>query len=442
MEPSIQYATTSDGVSIAYYALGSGPPLISLSPFLAHQIDIEWRIPAYRRIAENAARAFTYIRYDLRGCGLSSRDITDFSVDAMVRDLEAVADKVVQGSFSIFAPGAGSAIAIAYAARHPNRVAKLVTWAGYAFGAEIRPPALDGIIALAETDWNMASESFIRAVVGWADNELGGQMAAMMRESITPATFVASERQVALRDVRSLLASVIAPTLVVHPRNHPYFTADNAKRLAAALPNARLALVEGDSVMFPGTGALPIIAEFFGAPVPPRNAPTELPGGTAIILFTDIVDSTAMTERIGDDAFRAMARELDAALRSAIRDSGGVTVDGKLLGDGVLGVFTSARQGIDAAIRCRNAADATKLELHMGLHAGDVIREHDNVYGGAVNIASRVASASAPGEILVSDTVRSLARTSANVTFEDRGEHAMKGIAEPQRLWAVTPLVG
>ncbi len=78
------------------------------------------------------------------------------------------------------------------------------------------------------------------------------------------------------------------------------------------------------------------------------------------------------------------------------------------------------------------------LPLHLGIHAGDVIREGKNVYGGAVNIAARIAAASAPGELLVSDTVRSLARTSAGVTFTDRGEQSLKGIADPVRLFAVT----
>ena len=100
-------------------------------------------------------------------------------------------------------------------------------------------------------------------------------------------------------------------------------------------------------------------------------------------------------------------------------------------------MFTSARQAIDCALRCNASSEPLELQLHLGIHAGDVIREGNNVYGGAVNIAARIATASAPGEVLVSDTVRSLARTSAGVAFEDRGEQALKGIAEPQRLFAV-----
>jgi class 3 adenylate cyclase len=167
-----------------------------------------------------------------------------------------------------------------------------------------------------------------------------------------------------------------------------------------------------------------------------------LPTGTAIILFADIVDSTALTERLGDAAFRAKARELGPALRAVVRECGGTPVEGPTLGDGVLAVFTSAREAIEAALRCAAAGDDAGLPLHLGLHAGDVTREkdpdgRDNVYGGAVNIAARISGLSAAGEVLVSETVRSLARTSAGVRFEDRGEQALKGVGEAVRVWAV-----
>src|SRR5207302_579395 len=119
----------------------------------------------------------------------------------------------------------------------------------------------------------------------------------------------------------------------------------------------------------------------------------------------------------GDSAFRDRARRLDEAMRSAIRDANGCAVEGKLLGDGGLAVFTAARDAISAALACRDSSSGFGLELHLGLHAGDVIREENNVYGGALNIAARIAAASAAGDILVSQTVRDLARTSAGVTF-------------------------
>ena len=155
------------------------------------------------------------------------------------------------------------------------------------------------------------------------------------------------------------------------------------------------------------------------------------------ILFADIVDSTGMTERLGDEAFREKARELDYTLRRIIRDGGGTPIEGKLLGDGVLATFASARQAIEAALACGRAGEEGGLSLHLGLHAGDVIREEGNVFGGAVNIAARIAGESAAGEVLVSQTVRDLARTSAGVEFEDKGERELKGVGEAVRVWAV-----
>jgi class 3 adenylate cyclase len=177
------------------------------------------------------------------------------------------------------------------------------------------------------------------------------------------------------------------------------------------------------------------------APVPAsqRQAAQE---GTAVILFTDIADSTVLTERMGDAAFRDASRALDERIRAAIRNAGGTPVEGKVLGDGVMGIFASAAHAITAARACVTAADDAKLPLHIGLHAGDVIHEKNNVYGGAVNIASRICGMSAPSEILVSQTVRDLARTSAGVSFEDRGEHELKGIADPVRVFAVRSASG
>jgi class 3 adenylate cyclase len=163
----------------------------------------------------------------------------------------------------------------------------------------------------------------------------------------------------------------------------------------------------------------------------------EFPEGTVTILFADIADSTMLTEKLSDEAFRSQSRKLEEALKGAITECDGKMVEGKLLGDGVMAVFKSANKAIDCAIRCNNAANATILRLHIGLHAGDVIREEKNVYGGAVNIAARISDKSAPGEIVVSETVRSLARTSTKVKFEDRGLHSLKGVSDPHRLFSV-----
>jgi class 3 adenylate cyclase len=234
-----------------------------------------------------------------------------------------------------------------------------------------------------------------------------------------------------------MMPSIRVPTLVMTFPTNWLPALDllaGTREMAGAIPGAQLLVLEDEEQ------ATSAVYEFVsGKKAAPQRSAVELPEGTAIILFTDIVDSTALTEQLGDAAFRTRASRLDALMRSGIRDCGGTPVDGKVMGDGVMAVFGAARQAIDAAFRCRAAADGTGLALHLGVHAGDVTRERDNVYGGAVNIASRVCGLSAPNEILVSATVRELARTSAGVAFEDRGEHALEGIDAAVRSFAVRP---
>src|SRR5207247_8500410 len=137
------------------------------------------------------------------------------------------------------------------------------------------------------------------------------------------------------------------------------------QRTAAGIPGARLALI--DDVTYSSFPEL--VTEFvYGS----KASEISLPSGTAVILFADIADSTALTERLGDTPFRARARDLDAALRTVIRGNAGTAIEGKLLGDGVLAVFTSARQAIEAALACGEAGHHEGLPRHLGLPAGHV----------------------------------------------------------------------
>ena len=449
MEPRIQYAKTSDGVNIAYYAIGSGPPFIIMSPRISTNIEDEWNIPPLQNIFRATAMSLSVVRFDMRGCGLSDRNVADFSPHVMMRDLETLADVAAPGSFALHASGTSIPAALTYAASYPKRVSHLTLWA-VLLGA--KPEPLDRLFRLARTDWTLASESFMAAIDSWSNPDDARRYAAMMRRSVSPEAFIRHETASNSWDMSGTAPRVRARTLVVHPRDHPYYPTEGARRLAAAIQGARLVLSEGNTVLVLGAQAIAAMAEFlsdlsgvtptqFDGPVvdisggPPKTP--DLPSGMTAILFADIVDSTALTERLGDTAFRAKARDLDGAMRGVVSEHAGTAIEGKLLGDGVLAVFTSARQAIEAALACGEAGSREGLSLHLGLHAGDVIRQDNNVYGGAVNIASRISGLSAPGEVLVSDIVRGLARTSAGVGFEDRGEQPLKGVSEAVRVWAV-----
>jgi class 3 adenylate cyclase len=252
--------------------------------------------------------------------------------------------------------------------------------------------------------------------------------------------FVASLRAVQATDVSEEARNVRAETMILFPNSAglpPHF----AQQTASRIPHSTLRSVDQSLPAISDDGLVDLVLRFF-AGSGASTKPTEQASTTAIILFADIADSTALTERLGDAAFRDKARELDEALRRAITSNGGTAIDGKLLGDGVLATFGAAREAIACSAAIHDAGSHAGLPLHVGIHAGDVIRENDpdgrsNVFGGAVNIAARIADQSAAGETLVSATVRELARTSAGVSFEDRGERELKGVSEPVRVFAV-----
>jgi class 3 adenylate cyclase/pimeloyl-ACP methyl ester carboxylesterase len=446
MDPQIRYCTASDGVSIAYYDVGEGQPVIHM-PGTFTNIHSQWLDLGRRELYARLTSAYRVIRYDRRGCGLSDRTVTDFSIEALTRDLAAVADDLELAHFCIWAPAFSGPTAIAYAADHPARVSKLALYSADAWGGSMLEMGDATLQFLLEHDWELFTEVFARKSFEWPDSERVRAEAASIREAISQETmqrFVEARRS---WDVSSLLARVQCPTLVLYRPEWAKRGEEARQNLGAihetarGIRGAKLVALEGSALApYVGdfTGLNNLLIEFFGGRPATEDRPDQpAPSGTAIILFADIVDSTALTERMGDAAFRERARSLDASLRTIITGAGGTPIDGKLLGDGVLATFPAAAQAIDAALRCATAGNDGGLPLHLGIHAGDVIREQNNVFGGAVNIASRISGLSAPGEVLVSDVVRALARTSANVTFEDRGEHALKGVGEPQRVYAV-----
>jgi class 3 adenylate cyclase len=431
MKPQIQYAQTSDGVNIAYCAMGEGAPLVYASNLFG---DIHWYTyndATRTQVDAMAAAGWRIIKYDGRGMGSSDREVADFSLEARLRDLEAVVDHMALERFPLCGVLQGGPTAILYSLRHPERVSHLVLVNSFASGSAYyeKIPAMRTIIGLrgmAEEQWDFFTLTLASAIRGFGDAVVAQKTAAMFRSSMSPAAFLSYVEEAGKIDLLDALSGVSVPTLVVVDTSG-FVTDDVIRPLATRIPGARLLSTDGYAQE---------VTSFLGGGTHPRATPA-LPSGTAVILFADIVDSTAMTERIGDAAFRAKARDLDASMRRIITEAGGTTIDAKTLGDGVLATFPAASQAIDAALRCAASGGEFGLQLHLGLHAGDVIREANNVFGGAVNIASRISGLSAPDELLVSATVRELARTSAGVEFDDRGEHALKGVGEAVRVFAV-----
>jgi pimeloyl-ACP methyl ester carboxylesterase len=217
MEPRIQYARTSDGVSIAYWTFGEGAVLVQTPPVPFSQVQLAALMPEDRDWGESMFAMRRLVRYDARGTGLSDRQVTDLSLEAHIRDLEAVVDHVGADNFVLWGQVTSGPIAITYAARHPDRVSRLILWSCWSRSSDLlRLPQARGLLALVEADWQLFTETAAHAFFGWSSGELAHRAAEFMREGISAETAKAMVDALSDFDVTDLLPSVRAPTLVMH----------------------------------------------------------------------------------------------------------------------------------------------------------------------------------------------------------------------------------
>jgi class 3 adenylate cyclase/pimeloyl-ACP methyl ester carboxylesterase len=448
-EPRIQYTKTTDGVSIAFFTLGEGMPLVLAPHVGVNHIQLEWQWPEYRAFFERQAQKGRLVGYDLRGFGLSDRGVTDFSLDARVADLEAVADRLRLDRFVLFGSNDSGPVTIAYSARHPERVSHLVLWCAWArYWDVFSASQYDAIRSLVDRNWELYTETVAHASAGWSESEAASRIASLLRQCVAPEVYRAAAQATSEFDVTALLPHVRSPTLVFHRREYPLVGVDVAMGLASRIPDARLVLLEGASAIpFLGdTGALSrAIDEFLGEGEKTVAGAEPLAAGAfRTILFTDVEGSTALTQRLGDAKARDVLRTHERIVREALRSHGGSEV--KTLGDGFMASFSSATRALECAIAMQRAfaaynaqvgaQHAAPLHVRVGLNAGEPIAEDEDLFGTAVILAARIAAKGEGDEILASDVVRQLV-AGKGFLFSDRGDVVLRGFEDPVRLYEV-----
>jgi len=269
VQQKVGYCRTSDGVRIAYSTSGHGPPMIIVVGFLTH-LELGAFSPTYNSgFLKPFLEWRTVVQYDGRGFGMSDRGLSDYSLEPRVRDLEAVIDALKLDKFALFAISAGGPAAIAYSARHPEHVTRLVLCGT---SADSDP----GPVTSEERETGKAALTLFRN--GWSDPAIRGMFASlaipngsevdkrmfseMLRVSATPEDFAAFSRADEEIDVRSLTQQVRTPTLVLQIRGDVLNPIHFGKELATLLPGARLVLIEGkDHIPIPGDGEMEQISQ-------------------------------------------------------------------------------------------------------------------------------------------------------------------------------------
>ena len=420
------------------------PPLVS-------NVELAWDHELYRRVLEQDSHHVRALMFDKRGIGSSDRFEHTPTLDQRIDDIAAVMDAEGVDTASIMGLSEGGLMAQLFAARHPERVEKLLlinttpgSGAATMLSSFVEPgdPTIDfrymvdQFRRLAATwgtdpqfmvDWMMPSQSDNISFVRWVGR--------LQRQTASPADIERQISSVMPLDATDALAEITAPTLVMHAKGDRVLPVAGGRFLAANIVGARFVEVPGEDhflwVMPNWRWITETALEFVvGRPV---TSPAHR--RFAAVLFTDLVESTARSARVGDAAWLATIESHDRICHEVVARHEGRIV--KSTGDGLLAVFDAPSQAVTAASELVAKLSSIDLGVRAGIHAGEMeFRDDGDVTGSAVNLAARVEQAAGLGRVYVSSTVRDLLLGGEH-RFAERGEHELKGIDGVWRLYAL-----
>src|SRR3954451_900957 len=445
--PDPRYVKTEDGAYIAYQVVGEGPVDFAWQFDFWGNIDVQWEGAFDRYWFESLARMGRLILHDRRATGLSSRNMAAPNLETRAADLRAVLDEVGSatavfgGTFESMAP------CLLLAASSPERVRALVwlypvprTLWSHDFPWGVQPDELDTERESLK-DWGTLNYALV-----WADQftKDGGvrpsdaeirQTAKLSRQTCTPDVALELCKIWWDTDIRPVLPAVQAPTLLIVGEGGR--TPAVATYVESLMPNAQ---VRALPLEFSPTTATEIerwcrpvletMQRFVGIEPPPAALDTIL----STVLFTDIVGSTERQAQLGDHAWKDLVQHHHAIVRTALSDWRGAEND--TAGDGFYATFDGPARAIHCAHQIRDRVRDLGIETRAGIHTGEC-EVIDGKHGGiAVTTGARISALAQPSQVLVSQTVKDLVAGSG-FTFKPAGEHELKGVPGPWRVYAV-----
>jgi len=436
-----RYATSRDGTSIAYQAVGDGPVDLLITSGALGNVEFLWETPAVADFLDRLAAIARLLLYDRRGTGLSDRPSGSTTMETGLDDMLAVLDAAESEHAALLGFMDSGAAAALLAAQHTKRISAFIwylptprcAWAAdYPWGATEERFLVD----LKATEDSWGSDATVTAYFERenpslaADPGLPRQLAKAMRLTSSPAMALADMRTWYETDVRYVLPSVAVPTLVI---DRDGAAPEEGEYTASLIPGCKRVVLPGaDALPFLGDAASVVdaVREFLGVarPVP------EIDRILATVLFTDVVGSTDKACEVGDACWKQLLEKHNAAVRALLTRYRGTEV--KTTGDGFLATFDGPARAVKCAQAICEAVKPLGLEVRAGCHTGEIELMGSDVGGVAVHIGARVTALAGPSEVLVSSTVKDLVAGSGLV-FEDRGEHVLKGVPGSWHLYAV-----
>jgi len=438
MRPETKYARSGD-VHIAYQVTGSGSlDLVYVPGFVSH-LELAWDAPATAHMFDRLGTFARLIRFDKRGTGMSDR-VPIATLEERMDDLRAVMDAVGSERAALMGVSEGGPMSLLFAATYPARTSALVLYA--AFAKRLWSP--DYPIGVSEIDraayldliaqrWGEEADVSVVAPSLAHDPEARRRFAMSRRMSASPGAALAIVRMNSEIDVRHVLPVIRIPTLILHRATDRDVAVGNGRYLAEHIPGARyVEFPAGDHrATAPGDfdAELDEVEEFLTGvrhgPAPDRVLAT--------IMFTDIVGSTERVTALGDQLWRELKAAHDKLARAELTRFRGQEIDSA--GDGFFATFDGPARAIRCAMAISLGVKPLGLDIRSGIHTGECEVMGPKLGGIAVHIGARVAALAAPGEVLVSSTVKDLVAGSG-LRFRERGWYELKGVPGEWRLYS------
>jgi DNA-binding SARP family transcriptional activator/pimeloyl-ACP methyl ester carboxylesterase/class 3 adenylate cyclase len=447
--PETKYAKTADGVHIAYQTVGEGPVDIAFVLGWTTHIELMWTEPRLERFLSRLAAFSRLILFDKRGMGLSDRVPDDRlpSLEVRMDDARAVLDAVGSERAIVMGFSEGGPMATLFAATYPERTIALVLFGTSAcWRSTVDYPfpvptdeQRDRYIERMERIWG-TREFAAQEIRNWgaptlaSDDYTIGWLADYLRHAASPGAAIALERMNSGIDVRPALPAIHVPTLVLARDGDLMFTAEETNWMADQIHAARFVSFPGvDHFFWTGIqddllGEIERFVEEVG------DKETDLDHVLATVMFTDIVGSTAKVAELGERGWGSLVDRHHGAVRALLGRYRGTEVD--TAGDGFFATFDGPARGVRCAHAIGEAVRDFGLEVRAGVHTGEVERNAGKVGGIAVSVGAKIAALAAPSEVLVSQTVKDLV-SGSGITFEDAGEHELKGVPDRWHLYRV-----
>jgi class 3 adenylate cyclase/pimeloyl-ACP methyl ester carboxylesterase len=442
--PEIRYAKTEDGY-IAYQVFGRGPQDLMLIGNWASNIEVMWEHPAMARYLNRLGRFARVICFDKRGAGLSDPVAMGAlpTLEHWMDDARIVLDAVGAKQAALIGDAEGGPMAMLFAATYPQRTRSLVLV--NTFARLLREPAYligmpedaaERLLEIWEASWGtgVALELSAPSVAG--DSQMQRWVGRYMRLSAPPAASTRMYRWVLQLDVRSVLSSIQAPTLILHRAENRHYRAPMGRYLAEHIPGSKYVELPGSDWYPPFVNSEPVLDEIeeFLTGAPPAPALDRI---LATVLFTDIVNSTDLAAQLGDQRWLELRAAHDRLVRTELNRYRGNEVT--TTGDGFLATFDGPARAVKCASEIASAVRSLGMKVRAGLHSGEVEIQAGQIAGIAVHIAARVMALASGGQVLVSGTVKDLV-VGSTIRFADRGSHQLRGVPGDWRLFEVTGL--